>query len=106
MLKPVDENDLRRELTFLYPEQLEEKKRKISVKTFGGFDVFVNGETLTFRRAKSKELLALLVDKRGNSITAREGVRSCGRINLMSGSEKLLSDDRRRIETGTENGGY
>lgn len=73
LLKPVDENDLRRELTFLYPEQLEEKKRKISVKTFGGFDVFVNGETLTFRRAKSKELLALLVDKRGNSITAREG---------------------------------
>ncbi len=71
LLKPVDENDLKRELTFIYPE--EKERKKIQVKTFGGFDVFVNGKVLVFKRAKSKELLALLVDKKGNSITTREG---------------------------------
>lgn len=70
LLKPVDENDLKKELDFIYPE---EKERKIKVKTFGGFDVLVNGEALVFKRAKSKELLALLIDKRGSSITTREG---------------------------------
>lgn len=71
LLKPVDENDLRNELLFLYPEEKETKK--IKVKTFGGFDVFVNGKALVFKRTKSKELLALLIDKKGNTITAREG---------------------------------
>ena len=71
LLKPVDENDLKKELTFIYPEEKESKK--IQVKTFGGFDVFVNGKALVFKRAKAKELLALLVDKKGNSITTREG---------------------------------
>ena len=44
------------------------------VQTFGGFDVFVDGKPLVFRRAKAKELLALLVDRRGNVLTAREAI--------------------------------
>lgn len=71
LLKPVDEKDLKNELTFIYPE--EKTGKKIQVKTFGGFDVFVDGTALTFKRAKSKELLALLIDKKGSSVTVREG---------------------------------
>ena len=33
----------------------------IVVRTFGNFDVYVNGELLTFSRSKSKEVLAFLV---------------------------------------------
>ena len=47
-------------------------KKKVRVQTFGGFDVFVDDKPLTFGRSKSKELLAYLVDRRGNSITAAE----------------------------------
>ena len=37
----------------------------IRVHTFGEFDVFVDGKPISFSRAKSKELLAYLVDRQG-----------------------------------------
>jgi two-component SAPR family response regulator len=38
---------------------------KVEMRTFGHFDVFVEGQPIYFKNAKAKELLALLVDKRG-----------------------------------------
>lgn len=70
LLKPAALEDVRRELTFLYGEL--RCSRRIQVRTFGGFDVFVDGKRLSFGRSKSKELLAYLVDRRGSSITLRE----------------------------------
>ncbi len=37
----------------------------IYIRTFGYFEVFVNGEPLLIQNAKAKELLAILVDRRG-----------------------------------------
>lgn len=37
----------------------------IYIRTFGFFEVFVHGEALLIQNAKAKELLALLVDRRG-----------------------------------------
>lgn len=71
LLKPALEEDIRRELTFLYKNKIE---KRVRVQTFGGFDVFVDGKPLMFRRAKAKELLALLVDRRGNVITPKEAI--------------------------------
>ena len=70
LLKPVAKEDVERELTFLYWER--QRNSHIQVKTFGGFDVIVDGRPLAFRRAKSKEFLAYLVDRRGSSVTLRE----------------------------------
>lgn len=50
------------------------KDSKIWVRTFGSFDVFVDGVPLRFPSAKSKELLALLVDRRGGSLSAEEAI--------------------------------
>ena len=47
----------------------EEPSLRISAKTFGEFDLMVNGELVTFSRARSKELLAYLVDRQGSSVT-------------------------------------
>ena len=69
LLKPVDVEQLERELTFLYGEN---KKKKCVITTFGGFDVFVDGKPLLFKRAKAKELLAYLVDRKGCSVTTKE----------------------------------
>lgn len=44
----------------------------VYIRTFGYFDVFVNGEALLIPNAKAKELLALLVDRRGGYITPAE----------------------------------
>lgn len=70
LIKPVIPEDIRRELTFIYEGFHTQKKMR--VQTFGGFDVFVGGKPLVFGRAKSKELLAYLIDRRGNSITTGE----------------------------------
>lgn len=71
LLKPVTVAAIKRELTFLYDE-VPEQQKKIRVRTFGGFAVYANGERLEFKRSKSKELLAYLVDRRGLPVTTRE----------------------------------
>lgn len=70
LLKPVTEEAVNRELTFIYRDRLP--KRRIEIKTFGGFDLYVDGQLVRFGRAKSKELLAYLVDRRGLSVTTGE----------------------------------
>lgn len=70
LMKPALAEDIRRELTFLYGEP--EQRNKVGVQTFGGFEVYVGGKPLQFGRAKAKELLAFLVDRRGVSVTPRE----------------------------------
>lgn len=68
LLKPVTEEAVNRELTFIYSYQ----HSRIEIRTFGGFDVYVDGQLIRFGRAKSKELLAYLVDRRGLSVTTGE----------------------------------
>lgn len=70
LMKPVTADDIRRELTFIYGET--PRPKQVRVQTFGGFEVFVEGKPLLFKRAKSKELLAYLIDRRGVSVTAAD----------------------------------
>lgn len=57
------------------PEMVGEKKASgVYIRTFGYFDVFVDGKPIAFRNEKSKELLALLVDRRGGYITSGEAI--------------------------------
>lgn len=48
------------------------KETGICVKTFGHFELIVNGREVTFGREKSKEMLAYLVDKQGKGATRKE----------------------------------
>ncbi len=48
--------------------------RKIYIRTFGYFDVFVNDNPIAFRNQKSKELLALIVDRRGGYVSSEEAI--------------------------------
>ena len=41
----------------------------IFIKTFDGFDVYVNGKMLYFPSSKAKEMLAIMVEKRGSSVS-------------------------------------
>ena len=43
--------------------------RHVFVRTFGYFDVFVEGEALVFTNAKAKELLAVLIDAEGGVVS-------------------------------------
>ena len=44
----------------------------VKIQCFGNFEIFVNGRTLAFKRSKSKELLAYLVDRNGVTCTNGE----------------------------------
>ena len=47
---------------------------KVYIRTFGYFDVFVDGNPIAFRNKKSKELFALLVDRKGGYVTSEEAI--------------------------------
>ena len=44
----------------------------IKIQCFGNFEIFVGGRPLSFKRSKSKELLAYLVDRNGATCTNGE----------------------------------
>lgn len=54
--------------------QPHENEPLVSIRTFGYFDVFVGGKPIAFRNKKSKELLALLVDRRSGFVTSEEAI--------------------------------
>ena len=72
LIKPIKSEDISREIDYLmnrYPAPL--RPVKLIVRTFGSFEVFYRGKRLLFKRNKSKELLAILVDNRGVGLTTR-----------------------------------
>ncbi len=57
------------------PEQPQTRSgKKVYIRTFGYFDVFVDGAPIAFRSQKAKELFALLVDRRGGFVSSEEAI--------------------------------
>lgn len=50
------------------------ENRTVSIRTFGYFDVFVGDKPIAFRNKKSKELFALLVDRKGGYVASEEAI--------------------------------
>lgn len=69
ILKPFSKEDLERELQNLREPVVEREKSSsglLRVQCFGNFEVFDQKDTpVRFRRSKSKEVLAALIDRRG-----------------------------------------
>lgn len=74
LVKPVFPDDLKKELDYYQKIHSAPSFKRILIKTFGNFDVFVDGRPLMFKRAKAKELLAYLVDRRGSFITNGQAI--------------------------------
>lgn len=49
---------------------MQREPEKVMIKTFGNFDVFVGGQPVFFKITKAKELLALMVDAKGSTISS------------------------------------
>ena len=70
MLKPVRKERLAAEVAqALMVQKRKGTGAKVEVRTFGDFEVLVDGIPVSFARAKAKELLAYLVDRQGSSVT-------------------------------------
>ena len=56
------------------PKSQQNKNGVVTIRTFGYFDVFIDGKAVAFRNKKSKELFALLVDRKGGFVTSDEAI--------------------------------
>ena len=70
LLAPVTKEDLQEE--FIDLGLFGGETHKVEAKTFGNFELFCDGKIIQFSRAKSKELLAYLIDKNGTTATGSE----------------------------------
>lgn len=72
ILKPVIEDQFDAEVTYALSGTRRGITAHIVVKTFGGFDLFVDDEMVAFKYARSKEILAYLIDRQGSSVSRAE----------------------------------
>ena len=72
VLKPCSEDMIHRELAKVL--HTIPAAPKVHIQTFGYFDVFVQSRPVYFSSSKSKELLALLVDRHGGSVSTENAI--------------------------------
>lgn len=73
VIKPYDRYDI--EDAIKRAELLCKRQEKhVRAQMFGRFDVFLDGQVLYFRNAKSKELLALCMDRCGGNVSMEEAI--------------------------------
>ena len=70
LMKPISAEDVQAEIDNI--KGMRQKEKLLTVKCFGNFEVYAKDEKLTFKRLKSKELLAFLVDRNGAGMTAKQ----------------------------------
>ncbi len=69
IVKPVTPEKVQRELENLRFPSDHRIRRRVRVQTFGDFELFVDEKPVSFSYAKTKELLAILIDGKGAMCT-------------------------------------
>ena len=70
LMKPISAEEVQQEIDYI--KGIKAKENRLTIQCFGNFEVYVRGQKLTFKRTKTKELLAFLVDRKGAGVTGRE----------------------------------
>ena len=70
LMKPIAAEDVQGEIDNI--KGVRQKEKLLRVSCFGNFEVYVKEEKLVFKRLKTKELFAFLVDRKGSGMTAKQ----------------------------------
>ena len=70
LMKPISAEDVQGEIDNIKGVRAQEKL--LTINCFGNFEVYAKEEKLVFKRSKTKELLAFLVDRKGAGMTAKQ----------------------------------
>jgi len=70
LMKPITPEAVQKEIDHIKGVKVTEKL--LTVQCFGNFEALHNGRSLPFKRKKTKELLAVLVDRNGAGMTAKQ----------------------------------
>ena len=84
IMKPVNEKGVRKAI-----DNLRFPISELTVKCFGSFEVFYDGQPVNFKRSKCKEVFAYLIDKKGTFVSEDE-------IRYILWSEEEDTDKKRR----------
>ena len=72
LLKPVTMEALSADVRHALSGKRRPLTGHVVVRTFGSFDLLVDGEAVEFKPAKCREILAYLVDRQGGTVTRSE----------------------------------
>lgn len=87
VLKPATPEKIQEEIDNLrFP--LKQEKTSVYVRCFGDFEVLTPEGPLAFPRAKTKELMAYLIDRRGASVSNQEIIGILWEDDLVTDSRK------------------
>ena len=70
LMKPISAEDVQGEIDNIIG--VRQKEKPLTVNCFGNFEVYVKNKKLMFKRLKTKELFAFLVDRNGAGMTAKQ----------------------------------
>ena len=70
LMKPITPEAVQKEIDHI--KGVKSAEKLLTIKCFGNFEVLHNGESLPFRRKKAKELFAILIDRNGAGMTAKQ----------------------------------
>ena len=70
LMKPVSAEDVQGEIDNI--KGVRQKEKLLRATCFGNFEVYAKEEKLMFKRVKTKELLAFLIDRNGAGMTAKQ----------------------------------
>jgi two-component SAPR family response regulator len=70
LMKPISSADVQAEIDNI--KGVRRREKPLCVKCFGNFEVYAKNEKVLFKRLKTKELFAFLVDRRGAGMTAKQ----------------------------------
>lgn len=70
LMKPITPEAVQKEIDHIKGVKAAEKL--LTIQCFGNFEVLYDGKSLPFKRKKAKELLAVLVDRNGAGVTAKQ----------------------------------
>ena len=70
LMKPITPEAVQKEIDHI--KGIKATEKLLAIKCFGNFEVLYNGKSLPFKRKKAKELLAVLVDRHGAGMTAKQ----------------------------------
>ena len=70
LMKPISAEDVQAEINNI--KGIIQRKKPLVVNCFGNFEIYAKNEKLTFKRLKTKELFAFLVDRKGAGMTAKQ----------------------------------
>ena len=70
LMKPISADDVQVEIDNI--KGVRKKEKLLTVNCFGNFEIYAKDEKLAFKRLKTKELFAFLVDRKGAGMTAKQ----------------------------------